>query len=265
VIDMGAGRFYLWGERALYLGPGLPASVHAHHAIQVCIPLSGTIRLRTEPGAPWRRYAGAIIPSNQAHESDIAVPLLATLWMEPQTSDARRLVPPDAGFPIVAIERAKIARIVPRLLECWHARCEPPKTSAVMQEVIGILAAGRSPRAPVEPRVARALEILDSADQHRVGLGEVASAVSLSPSRLAHLFRADMGMPVRRYLLWRKLRDAIEELAKGAAISEAAYAADFADAPHLDRTFRRMLGFTPSAALRRQGSRFVQDTVANRG
>jgi hypothetical protein len=37
------GRFYFWGERALFLGPGLPAAVHAHHAVQVCIALAGKI------------------------------------------------------------------------------------------------------------------------------------------------------------------------------------------------------------------------------
>src|SRR6266481_5803252 len=52
------GRFYFWGARALYLGPGLPATVLSHHAVQVCIPLSGTVRLRTGARAEWRHYEG---------------------------------------------------------------------------------------------------------------------------------------------------------------------------------------------------------------
>jgi AraC-like DNA-binding protein len=44
---------------------------------------------------------------------------------------------------------------------------------------------------------------------------------------------------------------------RGATITEAAHAAGFADAPHFDRTFRRMLGFTPSTAL--GVSQFVQN------
>ena len=69
MIESSQGRLYFWGERALYLGPGLAASVHAHHAIQVCVPLSGVVRLRAGPGTRWREYAAALIPANQPHES----------------------------------------------------------------------------------------------------------------------------------------------------------------------------------------------------
>jgi AraC-like DNA-binding protein len=128
-----------------------------------------------------------------------------------------------------------------------------------MEEVIGILAPCTQPTPILDPRVVRARELLRSAPIHRLTLGDLAAAVSLSPSRLAHLLRAHLGLPVRRYLLWLRLRDALREIAGGATITCAAHAAGFADAPHLDRTFRRMLGFTPSAALR--VSRFVQDGI----
>ena len=34
-MEPSPGRFYFWGDRALYLGPGLAATAHAHHAVQV--------------------------------------------------------------------------------------------------------------------------------------------------------------------------------------------------------------------------------------
>ena len=81
--------------------------------------------------------------------------------------------------------------------------------------------------------------------------------------RGAVVLRAALGMPVRRYLLWLRLRDAIAQLARGVSITTVAHAAGFADAAHLDRTFRRMLGFTPSTA--RQVSQFVQSPLPRRG
>jgi len=116
------GRFYFWGERALYLGPGLPAAVHAHHAVQVCIALAGTVRLRTGPRARWSAYAGAMIPSNQSHESDVAVPLIATFWVEPTTGEAGRMQELQPTLPIVPLPQSKLGAIVPRLLEGWRER-----------------------------------------------------------------------------------------------------------------------------------------------
>ncbi len=90
-----------------------------------------------------------------------------------------------------------------------------------------------------------------------MSLAEVAKKVGLSPSRLTHLFREQLGIPPTRYLLWTRLRHALEALANRSSVTDAAYAAGFSDGPHLSRTFRAMLGFSPAAAL--GVSRFVQD------
>jgi AraC-like DNA-binding protein len=92
----------------------------------------------------------------------------------------------------------------------------------------------------------------------RSPLKELAALVALSPSRLEHLFKTTTGVSLRHYLLWQRLRRAVEELATGSSVTRAAHSAGFSDTAHLSRTFRRMLGFTPSSALQRQGSSFVQ-------
>ena len=203
-----------------------------------------------------------MIPSNQSHESDLAVPLIATFWLEPDTAEARRVVQPRGESRVQCVERSKLDAIVPRLLESWHECSTSQRAAALMEEVVQILAPGDRPRPVIDQRVARVVDIQASAPDRRVSLATAAAAVSLSPSRLAHLFTPAVGMPPRRYLLWLRLRDAVQELAGGASITHAAHAAGFADAPHLTRTFRRMLGFTPSAAL--HVSKFVQDVPARR-
>jgi AraC-like DNA-binding protein len=262
VIESSSGRFYFWGERALYLGPDIPATVHAHHAVQVCIGLSGPARLGTGAGAPCVNYRGAVIPSDQPHETDVPIALIASFWLEPDTAEAQRLVQPGEDASIRPIERPKLGDVVPRLLDCWNGRYESRRAAALLDEVVQILAPHRRPLPVIDPRVARAREILDSAADRRVPLAQVARSVGLSSSRLAHLLGAELGLPARRYLLWLRLRDAIGELARGASITEAGHAAGFADGAHFSRTFRRMLGFTPSDAM--QVSKFVQDAPVKR-
>jgi AraC family transcriptional regulator len=247
VTDSLQGRLYFWGARALYLGRGLAATVHAHHAIQICVPLTGSVRLRPGPGTRWKEYEAAVIPGNQPHESDVAVELIASLWIEPETARARRLLPRQATRGIVPLPPAFCRSFGAPLLACWDDGWSSRRAAALVEDIVREVAADQSPAAG-DPRVMRALEILGSAPERRVRLADVAAGVSLSPSRLAHLLRAEIGLPARRYLLWLRLRDAVQALARGMSVTDAAHAAGFADAPHFDRTFRRMLGFTPCAA-----------------
>lgn len=71
-------------------------------------------------------------------------------------------------------------------------------------------------------------------------------AVHLSPSRLAHRFREVTGVPLRRYVLWCRLRRAADAAMRGSSLTDAAYLAGFADSAHLTRTFRAMFGIAPS-------------------
>jgi AraC family transcriptional regulator len=254
------GCFYFWGDRALYVGLDVPATMHAHHAQQVCIGLSGGVRLRT-PGARWEEYDGVIIPPDQPHVSEyVPGTSIATLWIEPQGGAARCRRPKEGVPPIVRIDRAKLDEVVPLLLDCWRRGSDPQGAAALADAIVETVVPFHEPRPRIDPRIARARALLASAPDRRASVGRVAAAVALSPSRLEHLFRAQIGLPMRRYLLWLRLRDAIVTLAHGASITEAAYAAGFADGPHLSRTFRRMLGFTATEAL--QVSRFVHAAPA---
>ncbi len=74
----------------------------------------------------------------------------------------------------------------------------------------------------------------------------LAQAVHRSPSRLAHRFREATGVPLRRYVLWCRVRAAMEMAMRGSNLTEAAHVAGFADSAHLSRTFRAMFGIAPS-------------------
>jgi AraC family transcriptional regulator len=54
------------------------------------------------------------------------------------------------------------------------------------------------------------------------------------------------GMPLRAYVLWRRLLRVFELLMAGENLSTAAHSAGFADSAHLSRTARSMFGLPPS-------------------
>ena len=53
-------------------------------------------------------------------------------------------------------------------------------------------------------------------------------------------------LPVRPYLAWLRLQRAAAAIVAGTPLATAALDAGFADAAHMSRTFRRMLGMAPS-------------------
>lgn len=69
-----------------------------------------------------------------------------------------------------------------------------------------------------------------------------ADAAGLSVERYRHRFVDVMGLPFRRYVLWRRLTRAFGALAAGRDVTSAAHGAGFADSAHMARTVKAMLG-----------------------
>jgi AraC-like DNA-binding protein len=92
-------------------------------------------------------------------------------------------------------------------------------------------------------------ERVESAPEEEYTLAMLAQSAALSPSRLLHLFREQMGIPLRPYLRWRRLWHSIALIVQGQRLIEAAHDAGFADQAHLSRTARHSLGRSLSEIL----------------
>lgn len=109
------------------------------------------------------------------------------------------------------------------------------------------------------PAVTRAVNLLrDRLDTGSVRLSDVARDVQLSESRLAHLFSSEIGLPFRPYIRWLRLQRAIELVAAGSTLTDAAHGAGFTDSSHLNRVCRRMFGSAPSTL---NAIRWVDDLI----
>jgi AraC-like DNA-binding protein len=133
--------------------------------------------------------------------------------------------------------------------------------------IIARLSTGSERPRTLDPRVRRVAAVLkrEFATPRRVG--ELAQLVKLSEGRLTHLFSEEMGLPLRQYVLWLRVRDVVFSLAAGATLTQAAHDAGFSDSPHLSRTFRAMFGDPPSILVPGRGHfdlRFDVETALRR-
>jgi AraC-like DNA-binding protein len=124
-----------------------------------------------------------------------------------------------------------------------------PETMADATRVVTALAQLADRRPPDRhPAIARLLALLP--DDPDAPLSVLAADVGLSPGRVTHLFRDQVGISLRAYRRWVRFLLAAEALRDGASLTGAAHHAGFADVAHLHRTFRHHFGLQPGPLLR---------------
>ena len=103
---------------------------------------------------------------------------------------------------------------------------------------------------PEDKRVRAVIDIIASQRGCAIDMAFLSSKVFLSPSRLTHLFKQEVGIPISRFIVWWRVRAAIEQLSKSATLTEAAHASGFSDLPHMSKTFKQLFGFAPSSLFK---------------
>ncbi|HEX8362873.1 MAG TPA: AraC family transcriptional regulator [Longimicrobium sp.] len=242
-------RWYLWDGGFFALGRSfgvVPA--HSHHAIQVTIALDGPVGLRG-PDGRWHRHTGMAVAADVEHQFDGMGSTYAMLFVDPESREGRWLGRSLAA-PVTEFPPAKLDPCVAAVRSVWDDPVDAPETARLVHSVVRTLCAGPPPSRPMDPRIVKALEVIRQMDTVRLSLDDVARTVYLSPSRFAHLFSDEVGLPFRRYLLWRRLTRAMLAVGRGSTLSAAAHASGFSDSAHLTRSCQQMLGSPPSMLMK---------------
>lgn len=216
------GQLWLAKDFALLHGQGASTSLHAHHAHQVllCPGADGveqavTVNMRGVVSTS----SCVLIPSLCPHAILQAPATLFTLYAEPTAMSAEALLDAVRHSAPTAHD---LIRSVAHCRQTW----------------------------PGDARVERALAEVDAQLGGSVSAATLARSVHLSLSQLERLFGEHLGLPVRRLVLWRRLRLAIFLVSAGHTLTQAAHEAGFADSAHFSRTMRAMLGVRADHSLR---------------
>lgn len=246
---LGIGRIGFWRGGSLWFGKGLSSTdLHAHHAIQLCFGLDGPVQVRS-PSSPDRdTFRAVLIPSMVPHALDASGRITAALFCEPQSLAGRALSERYGRVrPITLPEAAILTERIARIGREMEQGIDPEKAClAMLADLTGIASHIR----PTDQRIMRAVAFVVENLKCPIRLPEAAAVAALSPGRFRHLFVAEMGVPFRAYVLWLRLQYALQAGIRGASWTEAAHEAGFSDLAHLSRTFRRMLGISPTAIPR---------------
>jgi AraC-like DNA-binding protein len=221
---------------------------HAHHAIQIVIALDGCVAIcGTDDG--WRESRVIVVRPDAEHSFDCNGALGVMVFVDPESSEGAWLSA-SLRQDITIVPDTRLDSIVPALRAFAEQPDETQDVAALVRGCVHGLRPGLAPTRQVDSRVSKVLDAIRESDDLRMSLDKAADMAFLSPTRFAHLFKEQVGLPFSRYMLWRKLTRAMVAIASERTIAAAAHAADFADAAHLTRTFYQMVGMAPSALMR---------------
>jgi len=223
------------------------ADFHAHHAIQISLALGGWFRLDTQNSHV--RSEVAAVAADTKHVID-AEGLTGIVFIEPESAAGRAITRRlFAERALVVVESQIIGDFRERLAAAHLASIKDDGALVALgRELVSILSAG-TVASDADSRIRKVIAWAAEQIDQPISLSDALAVGGLSASRLRHLFVEQTGLPFRTYLLWLRLTRAVEIVAGGASLTEAAHEAGFSDSAHFSRTFRRMFG-VPPAALR---------------
>lgn len=212
---------------AIFEGPAGDSRAHAHAAFQVLVASQGRVTL--EDAAGLHRAPALLVPPTWRHRLHPA-PWLRTVFVEPNCALADTLRGPAGGG------------------------ITPAPFAAQWGDAL-LRTEGSRPSAVLDRRLQQAMALLSGGDEP---MPAIARRCGLSPVHLRALAREQLGMPLARWRIWLRFRQAALSLGAGHTLAEAAVDAGFADQAHFSRCMREMFGVTPAAVLpvlRAQGRR----------
>jgi AraC-like DNA-binding protein len=214
------------------------------------------LRLALEAGgdARWHEGGLAVVPPYRPHRLASAGRHVSDILIEPETIDAARLDDPlravlqgegmlDMAQPVVRGLLARLHAAHDRLA----SQLDPlPANDAVFDSfVFGTTL----PQPPLDPRILVVLEILMDDDALDTSAQELADRAQLSFHRFLHLFKDEVGVPLRTFRSWKRARTWLKHVTGDTNLTDIAHRIGYPDSAHFSRSVRQVFGLQPKDVI----------------
>ncbi len=237
---------------SVYIGRDIQTNLHCHHLLEIVLAFDDPFHI-TDTEIELQAK-GVIIGSDIPHQftsnnNDYHI----FIFIDPETAEAALLNKVFALHKqqLQALPSASLQPVINGFKDWFFSNdFSSPPVQKLVDELISALAPYHPFHPPLDARILNAIRYIKENLDSELDIQTVAAQSYLSESRFSHLFKEQIGIPLRRYVLWCRIEKAIRVIANGAGIAEAAYDCGFSDPAHLTRTFQEMFGVTPSQSLK---------------
>ncbi|TGK34446.1 AraC family transcriptional regulator [Leptospira gomenensis] len=229
--DLSRTLLYLWDNKGLFAGRHPDIELHTHAVHALCVGIDGEFE-HSEDGFNWIRCRSAMAPPGTPSAIRFSGTYSVILFYEPNSSELPNLTsekesPSRSGVILHLKKEKELLNSIETLIDS-NRKEDIPK----LLENICIPPIRRSKPKPWNHRLLPVMRLILQDPDENFSIEEMSQKVGLSPSRLAHLFKDEIGIPIRLFRTWFRLKTAILFIKNGASITEAAVNAGFYDSSH---------------------------------
>ncbi|TGM65065.1 AraC family transcriptional regulator [Leptospira levettii] len=238
------GSLFYFGERILLGTQGLVTEPHSHYAVSILVSKQLPFRLTTKENQIIETK-GIIIPPNFFHRLEANHTEIVVIQLDPKSDEYKKIEMKD---PYTLLETKTIQRIQSLSEPLFGSGLNCTKAKLIYEQILAELGSQKSVKT-WDPRIDIALTKIKETLPNPINVAILSNETGISKDRFMHLFKENMGIPLRQYLLWQRLHIAARLLQSGENLTTASHAAGFSDQAHLSRTFKKMFGVKPSLFL----------------
>ncbi len=135
-------------------------------------------------------------------------------------------------------------------LKDWEKLSESTvqETELLIHKVFEIIIYQNPQYKKMDERIAKCIQLIKQNESDKITIKQMATAVNLSTSRFAHLFKQETGVTFRRFVLSYKLVKSLKAMHKQHNFTESSFIGGFADQAHFTKTFKNAFGIKPSSS-----------------
>ena len=230
---------YLWDSKAMYIGLSFETVVHAHNAAQIIVALEGTIKVEIENS--WLENSIFVIRPNTKHR----IRLYGTVALLLIDAEDTRM-----EFDSITGELSRTT--MASLKNCYARAYSTEEALQLFHSIISDIGLSEkiNPVA-IDERIQRCLEYIEQNLKEDLSMESICKINGISESSFSHMFSKEVGLPFRRYLLWKRLKESIAVfLREKKSLTEISVEMGFSDQAHFSNSFKDVFGVKPTFIFR---------------
>lgn len=231
-------------DNIAFISNYVEATEHSHCVLQVFLSFDAPLQVIVD----GERLNGKciIINKNVQHEFSCNNAVYLSILIEPCSNFAKELIKQINGDYLIFNNDLEDIQCKASMLIDTN---DKEKYIDFVQSFADYLGVKRNANASDE-RIVELIELLQNCDCYDHTIDSFAKEICLSPSRLSHLFCAQIGVPLKSYILFHQLEKAFTAILSGQSITDAAMLAGFNSPSHFAATVKKWMGMPVSAIIK---------------